>query len=257
MQLGQHGLKICPEAQRNYHKISDFLNYFFTGAFRPSSTAAVSPVRSTRSQAGNKYRLEPTSAGLVGLIAKTVNAHNYGHDEILSIHFAGAPDSFSMAMPGGLRLQPRELKTERAACTHIARLVRPGDEDSSEGVSLRKAGTGCHCKWSPWHQTLARSTYDGKPLWTTVHVAGLSDSHTLDVFSHGGSTTGRILGNAINTLPLVGLLQRRSWDRPTTPDATHDMFIFLLSPSPSSSRGADGASVPIRGRNCGLEHSLS
>lgn len=132
-----------------------------------------------------------------------------------------------MAMPGGLRLQPRELKTERAACIHIARLVRPGDEDSSEGVSLRKAGTGCHCKWSPWHQTLARSTYDGKPLWTTVHTAGLSDSHTLDVFSHGGSTTGRILGNAINTLPLVGLLLRRSWDRPTTPDATHDMFIFL------------------------------
>lgn len=54
----------------------------------------------------------------------------------------------------------------------------------------------------------------GSLLWTTAQYLplGQSDSHTLDVFSHGGSTTGRILGNAINALPLVGLLLRRSWD---------------------------------------------
>lgn len=47
MQLGQHGLKICPDAQRNHSKISDTFSCFFfmTGAFRPSITAAVLPVR--------------------------------------------------------------------------------------------------------------------------------------------------------------------------------------------------------------------
>lgn len=41
MQLGQHGLKIRPDAQRNHSKISGTLRCFFlTGAFRPSSQPA-------------------------------------------------------------------------------------------------------------------------------------------------------------------------------------------------------------------------
>lgn len=143
------------------HRVGGILDYFWLGLSAAPPFSRSGPLEAKHE---NKFRLEPTRpAGLVGLIARTVNAHNVDHDQILSIHFAGPPDSFSMAMPGGLRLQPRELKTARA-CIHImVRLVRPGDEDSSEGVSLRKAGTGCHCKWSSWHQALARSTYDGKP----------------------------------------------------------------------------------------------
>jgi hypothetical protein len=56
----------------------------------------------------------------------------------------------------------------------------------------------------PWH---------GPPMTGTLF--GLQhmplrerDSHSLDVFSHGGSTIGRILGNAINALPLVGPVLR-------------------------------------------------
>lgn len=176
----------------------------------------------------NKFRFESTGyARMVGLIARTVNTHIVGLEQILSIHFAGPPDSFSMAMPGGLRLQLRELKTARA-CIHIVKLVRPGDEDSSEGVSLRKAGTGCHCKWSPWHQALARSTYDGKPSldystyrcewvirtpWTSFHtvVVPMAEYWGMQL------TRCRWLGS---------FCAGAGTDRPL-PTQLHGMFIFL------------------------------
>lgn len=92
------------------------------------------------------------------------------------------------------------------------RLVRPGDEDSSEGGFIKESGYWMPSQVDLLEQSPVRSTYDGSALGTIVHTADLSDSHTSDVFSHGGSTIGRILGNAINTLLLVGLLRRRTWD---------------------------------------------
>lgn len=134
-----------------------------------------------------------------------------------------------MAMPGGLRLQPRELKTARA-CIHImVRLVRPGDEDSSEGVSLRKAGTGCHCKWSSWHQALARSTYDGKPSLdysTHIPVARVirtpwTSSHTVVV------PLAEYWGMQLRRCRWLGSsCAGAGTDRPL-PAQLHDMFIFL------------------------------
>lgn len=159
MQLGQHGLKICPAgATEPHHRSATFRTAFEMELSAHQHQILEKPSMKMTSSASNPPGMPDWS----GSLPEQSTLTGVDHDQILSIHFAGPPDSFSMAMPGGLRLQLRELKTARA-CIHIARLVRPGDEDSSEGVSLRKAGTGCHCKWSSWHQALARSTYDGKP----------------------------------------------------------------------------------------------